>query len=65
MNLLVTGASGFVGRNFLLRAPAEWRIVALYNKDERFPGFVAELKRTNIFAVPVRSLESRVSNVSN
>jgi UDP-glucose 4-epimerase len=48
MNLLVTGASGFLGRNLLLRAPAHWRIVALYNGDTRFPEFVAGLKRPNI-----------------
>jgi len=52
MTLLVTGASGFLGRNFLLRAPSEGRIVALYNKDEQFQEFVAGLNRPNI--VPVR-----------
>ena len=29
MKLLVTGASGFVGRRFLEVAPADWRIVCL------------------------------------
>jgi nucleoside-diphosphate-sugar epimerase len=48
MNLLVTGASGFLGRNLLLRAPGDWQIVALYNKDGRFPQFVAGLDRPNI-----------------
>jgi nucleoside-diphosphate-sugar epimerase len=52
MKLLVTGASGFLGRNLLLRAPADWHIVAVYNKDGRFPHFVAGLDRSNI--VPVR-----------
>ena len=28
MRLIVTGASGFIGRNVLLRAPREWQIVA-------------------------------------
>jgi nucleoside-diphosphate-sugar epimerase len=50
MNLLVTGASGFLGRNLLLRAPADWHIVALYNTDSRFPHFVAGLDRPNIVA---------------
>jgi nucleoside-diphosphate-sugar epimerase len=50
MNLLVTGASGFLGRNLLLRAPADWRIVALYNRDDRFPRFLAGLNRPNIVA---------------
>ena len=31
MKLLVTGASGFIGHNVLLRAPREWDIVAVYN----------------------------------
>jgi UDP-glucose 4-epimerase len=50
MNLLVTGASGFVGRNLLLRAPTDWRIVALYNRDDRFPHFVQGLDRSNVVA---------------
>jgi len=48
MNLLVTGASGFLGRNLLLRAPADWHIVALYHRDSRFRHFVAGLDRPNI-----------------
>ena len=31
MRLLVTGASGFIGRNVLLRAPREWEIFAIYH----------------------------------
>jgi nucleoside-diphosphate-sugar epimerase len=52
MNLLVTGASGFVGRNLLMRAPADWRIVAMYKRDDQFPGFVSRLNRFNV--VPAR-----------
>ena len=51
MNLLLTGASGFLGRNVLLRAPADWRIVALYSQDQGFPSFVAGLQRPGITAV--------------
>ena len=32
MQLMVTGASGFIGRNVLLRAPREWAITALYHR---------------------------------
>jgi nucleoside-diphosphate-sugar epimerase len=52
MRFLVTGASGFVGRNMLLKAPTDWRVVALYNTDRQFPAFVEALRRPNI--VPVR-----------
>ena len=31
MRLIVTGASGFIGRNVLLRAPRDWAITALYH----------------------------------
>jgi len=51
MDLLVTGASGFLGRNFLLRAPRDWRITALYRRDATFPKFVACLQRPNVAAV--------------
>ena len=51
MNLLLTGASGFIGKNVLMRGPADWRIGALFSGDERFPAFVAGLPRSNITAV--------------
>jgi nucleoside-diphosphate-sugar epimerase len=40
MKLLLTGASGFLGRNFLLRAPEDWRILAVYRQDAGFPRFL-------------------------
>lgn len=40
MRVLVTGASGFVGRNVLLGLPAEWKVVATWQRDESFPGFL-------------------------
>ena len=42
MKLLLTGASGFVGRNVLLRAPREWQIVAVYHRTTDLPAFVRE-----------------------
>src|SRR5206468_8471603 len=41
MRLILTGASGFIGRNVLLRAPREWQIAALYNRTTDLPAFVA------------------------
>ena len=40
MKVLVTGASGFIGRNVLLGLPADWRVVATWHRDESFPGFL-------------------------
>jgi UDP-glucose 4-epimerase len=40
MRLLVTGASGFIGRNTLLRAPKEWDVTAVYRDAADFPAFV-------------------------
>jgi len=51
MDLVITGASGFLGRNVLRRAPADWRITALYNRDDAFPRFVSELGRRGVTAV--------------
>ena len=50
MDVLLTGASGFMGRNFLLLAPADWRILALYRNDASFPEFVSGLNRPNVTA---------------
>jgi nucleoside-diphosphate-sugar epimerase len=42
MRLLMTGASGFVGRNMLLAAPPEWEIIALHSgRDASFPSWLA------------------------
>ena len=51
MRLAITGASGFLGKNFLLRARKEWRIHAFYNSDASFPGFLQE---NGIRAEPVK-----------
>lgn len=40
MRILVTGASGFIGRNLLLRLDSKHDVIALYNKDETFVNFL-------------------------
>src|SRR5690348_5535897 len=50
MNLLLTGASGFLGKNFLLRLPAGWRVIALYRNALEFPEFVSGLNRPQVVA---------------
>jgi nucleoside-diphosphate-sugar epimerase len=48
MKLLVTGASGFIGRNVLLRAPREWDILAVYNRTPGLESFAAAHGLTNV-----------------
>jgi len=48
LHVLVSGASGFVGRNFLASAPRDWNIVALYNQDVQFPAYLTSIGRSNI-----------------
>ncbi len=40
MKLLLTGASGFIGHNVLLRAPREWEIFAVYHSTPGLEAFV-------------------------
>lgn len=42
MRLIVTGASGFIGHNVLLRAPRDWEIVAVYHRTPGLEAFVAQ-----------------------
>lgn len=50
MRVLLTGASGFIGHNILLRAPREWEIVAVYNRTAGLDAFVARHALTNVRA---------------
>ena len=40
MRVLVTGASGFIGRNVLLRAPRDWQVVAVYHRTGGLDDFI-------------------------
>ena len=51
MKVLVTGASGFIGRNVLLRAPRDWQITALYHNTSGLDAFAARHGLTNVRAV--------------
>jgi nucleoside-diphosphate-sugar epimerase len=48
MRVVVTGASGFIGRNVLLRAPREWTIYAVYHSTADLEAFVAEHRLTHV-----------------
>lgn len=48
MNLLVTGASGFIGHNVLLRAPRDWNVFAVYRSTSGLESFVQQHGLTNV-----------------
>jgi nucleoside-diphosphate-sugar epimerase len=48
MNLLVVGASGFIGKNLLLRVPREWKVFGTYRSDESFVEFLEENKLRHV-----------------
>lgn len=52
MRLVVTGASGFIGRNVLLRAPRDWDIVAVSHRTPGLEAFVADHQLSNVRVVP-------------
>jgi UDP-glucose 4-epimerase len=51
VRLLVTGASGFIGRNVLVRAPRDWSIAALYHESRDLPAFIEREGLTHVRAV--------------
>lgn len=51
MKVIVTGASGFIGHNVLLRAPREWTIYAVYHSTPGLEAFVAKHNLSNVRVV--------------
>jgi len=51
MRLLVTGASGFIGRNVLLGAPRDWEIVAVAHRTPDLDAFVEQQRLANVRVV--------------
>jgi len=47
VKLIVTGASGFIGRNFLLGVPRDWDVTAVYQSTD-LRGFVADHALTHV-----------------
>jgi nucleoside-diphosphate-sugar epimerase len=41
VRLLVTGASGFIGRNLLQSVPGDWQVLATFHRSMDFPAFLA------------------------
>tara|TARA_Y100000310_G_scaffold295335_1_gene326576 strand:+ start:980 stop:1903 length:924 start_codon:yes stop_codon:yes gene_type:complete len=48
MRLLVTGASGFIGKNFLELAPKDIEIIGIYNSSKDIEDFVKDKKLDNV-----------------
>lgn len=61
MKVVVTGASGFIGHNVLLRAPREWDVYAVYHSTPGLEEFVAQHGLDNVR--PVRCDLLNVSDV--
>jgi UDP-glucose 4-epimerase len=57
MRLVVTGASGFIGRNVLLRAPRDCEIVAVYHSTPGLEAFVKQHGLTNVIPVKCNLLD--------
>src|SRR5919199_4419605 len=53
MRLLVTGASGFLGRNLLPSLPTEWEVTLTYRRDAGFCRFVERWVRARSHTVQV------------
>jgi nucleoside-diphosphate-sugar epimerase len=48
VKVVVTGASGFIGHNVLLRAPREWTIYAVYHSTPGLESFIADHGLENV-----------------
>jgi len=51
VKLIVTGASGFIGRHVLLRVPRDWDVTAVYHRTGDLPAFAADHGLTNVAAI--------------
>lgn len=58
MRVIVTGASGFIGHNVLLRAPREWNIVAVYHQTPGLDEFIAKQGLNHVSAVRCNLLDA-------
>src|SRR5262249_11050366 len=63
MKLLVTGASGFIGRNVLLRVPRDWSVFAAYHRTPGLEPFVETNGLTHVR--PVRCDLTDASDVTS
>lgn len=62
INVAILGASGFVGKNLMLKLPSDWNTYAFYNTSKDFADFV---KKNNIKATLIKKDLSKDFKVSN
>jgi len=48
LKVIITGASGFIGKNLVLKSPKTWEIFALYNQTSDFPQFIESHRLNHI-----------------
>lgn len=53
MKLIITGASGFIGKNLVLGTPGEWEVAALYHSSSDFPSFIKSHNLDHVKAIGV------------
>lgn len=51
LKVIITGASGFIGKNLVLKSPRTWKIVALYNQTKDFPRFIKAHRLKHVIPV--------------
>ena len=59
MRVIITGASGFIGKNLLLGLPSNWEVIAVYNQSTDFLDFLEQHKISNVTAVKVDLLNKQ------
>ena len=67
MRVAITGASGFVGKNLLLRIPESWEVFGIFNSSTDFEDFVKRYCGSNVISIKCNLTDStelkRLKNV--
>ena len=51
MNVLIVGASGFIGKNLLLNIPKNWNVFGTYNTNNTFTQFLEKNNLSNVESI--------------